>query len=104
MLLQLAILKFVARQVACGGGNTSNKALQQCCSTSCKEMLPVLLGLYACAQCVRARACVRACASVHARTCNRACAHARTCNRACVRVRASACVYALMKNSFLIHH
>ena len=50
MLLQLAILqKFVARQVACGGGNTGNKALQlakqQCCGTSCKEMLPVLLDL-----------------------------------------------------------
>ena len=46
MLLQLATLKFVARQVACGGGNTGNKALQlakqQCCATSCKEMLPVL--------------------------------------------------------------
>ena len=49
MLLQLATLKFVARQVACGGGNTGNKALQlakqQCCATSCKEMLPVLLDL-----------------------------------------------------------
>ena len=49
LLLQLATLKFVARQVACGGGNTGNKALQlakqQCCATSCKEMLPVLLGL-----------------------------------------------------------
>ena len=28
MLLQLATLKFVAREVACGGGNTVNKALQ----------------------------------------------------------------------------
>ena len=50
MLLQLATLKFVARQVACGGGNTGNKALQlakqQCCATSCKEMLLVLLHLY----------------------------------------------------------
>ena len=49
MLLQLATMKFVARQVACGGGNTGNKALQlakqQCCATSCKEMLPVLLDL-----------------------------------------------------------
>ena len=49
MLLQLATLKFVAGQVACGGGNTGNKALQlakqQCCATSCKEMLPVLLDL-----------------------------------------------------------
>ena len=46
MLLQLATLKFVVRQVACGGGNTGNKALQlakqQCRATSCKEMLPVL--------------------------------------------------------------
>ena len=44
-----ATLKFVAGQVACGGGNTGNKALQlakqQCCATSCKEMLPVLLDL-----------------------------------------------------------
>ena len=35
MLLQLATLKFAARQVACGSGNTGNKALQlakqQCC-------------------------------------------------------------------------
>ena len=49
MLLQLATMKFVVRQVACGGGNSGNKALQlakqQCCATSCKEMLPVLLGL-----------------------------------------------------------
>jgi len=49
MLLQLATLKFVAREVACGGGNTGNEALQiakqQCCATSCREMLPVLLGL-----------------------------------------------------------
>ena len=49
MLLQLATLKFVARQVACGGGNTGNKALQiakqQCCATTCKEMLPILLDL-----------------------------------------------------------
>ena len=38
------------QQVACGGGNTGNKALQlaqqQCCATSCTKMLPVLLGLY----------------------------------------------------------
>ena len=37
----------VGRQVACGGGNTDNKALQlakqQCCATSYKEILPVLL-------------------------------------------------------------
>jgi len=43
MLLQLATLKFVARQVACAGGNTGTKALQlakqQCCAT---KMLPVL--------------------------------------------------------------
>ena len=49
MLMQLATLKFVARQVTCGGGNTGNKALQlakqQCCATSCKVMLPVLLGI-----------------------------------------------------------
>jgi len=49
MLLQLATLKFVARQVACGGGNTGNKALQlakqQYCLTSCTEMLSALLGL-----------------------------------------------------------
>jgi len=46
MLLQLATLKVVTRQVACGGGNTGNKALQlakqQCCVTSCKKMLPIL--------------------------------------------------------------
>ena len=51
MLLQLATLKFVARQVASGGvGNTGNKALQlakqQCCATSCKGMLPVSPDLY----------------------------------------------------------
>ena len=40
------------QQVGCAGGNMGNKALQlvkqQCCVTiaSCKEMLPVLLGLY----------------------------------------------------------
>ena len=49
MLMQLATLKFVARQVACGGGNTGNKALQlakqECCATSCKVMSPVLLGV-----------------------------------------------------------
>ena len=49
MLLQLATLKFVARQVACGGGNTGNNALQlakqHCCATSCKVMLPVLLDI-----------------------------------------------------------
>ena len=49
MLLQLATLKFAARQVACGDGNMGNKALQlakqQCCTTNCKEMLPVLRGL-----------------------------------------------------------
>ena len=48
--VQLATLKFVARQVACRVGNTGNKALQlakqKCCATSCKEMLPVLLDLY----------------------------------------------------------
>ena len=27
------------------GGNTGNKALQQCCAASCTKMLPVLLGL-----------------------------------------------------------
>ena len=41
---------FVALQVACRGGNTGNKALQlakqQCCPSSCKKMLPVLLRLY----------------------------------------------------------
>ena len=51
MLLQLATLKFVAREVACGGGNTVNKALQlakqQCCVTSCTKVLPVLLDLIA---------------------------------------------------------
>ena len=49
MLLQLATLKYVARQVACGGGNTGNEALQfakqQYCAGSCKEMFPVLLGV-----------------------------------------------------------
>ena len=39
-----------ARSCSCGGGNMGNKALQlakqQCCATSCKEMLPVLLDLY----------------------------------------------------------
>ena len=52
MSLQLETLKFVARQVACGGGNTGNKALQlakqNCCATSCKEMLPVLPDLKPC--------------------------------------------------------
>ena len=40
----------VGRQVACGDGNTGNKALQlakqQCYATSCKETLPVLPDLY----------------------------------------------------------
>ena len=49
MLMQLPALKFVVRQVAYGVGNTGNKALQlakqQCCATSCKVMLPVLLGI-----------------------------------------------------------
>ena len=49
MLLQLATLKFVERQVACGDGNKGKKALQlakqQCCATSCMVMLPVLLDL-----------------------------------------------------------
>ena len=49
MLMQLATLKFVVRQVACGVGNTGNKALQlakrQCCATSCKVMLPYYLAL-----------------------------------------------------------
>ena len=50
MLLQLATLKFVARRVACGGGNTGNKALQlakqQCCTTSClRKCCPYYLTL-----------------------------------------------------------
>ena len=49
MLMQLETLKFVARQVACGGGNTGNKTLQlakqQCCATSCKVTFSVLLGV-----------------------------------------------------------
>ena len=48
MLLQLATLKFVARQVACGVVIRTTKLCNlhtQCCATSCKEMLLVLLGL-----------------------------------------------------------
>ena len=59
-LLQLATLKFVARQVDCGGDNTGNKdsqlATQQSCATSCKKMSPVLLGFktrYNCSMCKR---------------------------------------------------
>ena len=49
MLPQLATSKFVAWQVESEGGNTGNNAfqlaMQQCCATSCAEMLPVLLDL-----------------------------------------------------------
>ena len=49
MLLQLATLKFVARQVECEGSNMGNNAfqlaMQQCCATSWAKMLPVLLDL-----------------------------------------------------------
>ena len=48
-LLQLATLKFIARQLAFGGGNMGKKALQlakqQCCATSWKKMLPYYLAL-----------------------------------------------------------
>ena len=47
MSLKLATLKFFVRQVACGDGNTGNKALQlaeqQCCTTSCEKTLPYYL-------------------------------------------------------------
>ena len=50
MLPQLATLYFVARQVGHKRGNTSNSvfqlAMQQCCETSWRKMLPVLPDLY----------------------------------------------------------
>ena len=57
MLLQLATLKSVARQIACGGGNTGNKTLQHCCATSCTKMLTVLLGLNRERKITTSRAC-----------------------------------------------